>query len=757
MRRGSHGIGQRMPLAVGLVMAAAVLVTASPAWAQAPVVDGFVRDPVTGVVEAPYVINGITYTQDQVSGDFAGILYEATSGGTLYFAFEQSVFINDNTYGVNAIGWPGRRGHRLKDLLNSEHMKAKMFDCNGNLVLEYFLDYATRDRVSGVIENRGVTGGDGEMILGDPAVITGSESSLVWDFNLASPTWADKDTTNPQRVPTNTYDPGATADPDAPWIYPLVYEWSVADSAFPAGFCGALTITEVHNSPFKTGNPVPIPVLRLRKTSDPVSGSVVDPGQVITFTITATNVGTSTLTSVTITDVVDDNLDNVVVLDGGVYDEGSRTAAWGPFDLLPGDSVSVSFQATVTPVDIALGDCPNGIQIFNTGVVESPDLPTPAETNTTQHCVNPAPVLTITKVVNPDVAKPGDTVSYAITVSNTGASPATNTVLTDDPDETYIASISNISNAGVYDGNIITWSLGTLNPSDVVVVTYDATLKDASTGLFLQGNTQVPNTATVDSEETEPISDDALVIVPTAANLTIDKSGTPTTTSPGGVVSYSITLGNDGDAPAFNVTLTDDPDETWVASISNISDGGSYDGNLISWNIGTLNPGDTVTRTYDATMQAAGVFPAGSTLVLNTATADSDETDPVQDDQTVTVLADVDLSLTKSSSTSVVTRTVENTGSIDSNESVPESSNTTTDMGVISATQITYVLSYSNSGNADATGVTISDTLPADTKFVSADNGGVYDANTNTVTWSIGTVGVGGNGTVTLVVETTNS
>ena len=122
----------------------AVLVTASPAWAQAPVVDGFVRDPVTGVVEAPYVINGITYTQDQVSGDFAGILYEATSGGTLYFAFEQSVFINDNTYGVNAIGWPRRRGHRLKDLLNSEHMKARMFDCNGVLVLEYFLDYATR-------------------------------------------------------------------------------------------------------------------------------------------------------------------------------------------------------------------------------------------------------------------------------------------------------------------------------------------------------------------------------------------------------------------------------------------------------------------------------------------------------------------------------------------------------------------------------------------------------------------------------------
>ena len=29
-----------------------------------PKVDGFFRDPVTGVVEAPYLLNGITYTVD---------------------------------------------------------------------------------------------------------------------------------------------------------------------------------------------------------------------------------------------------------------------------------------------------------------------------------------------------------------------------------------------------------------------------------------------------------------------------------------------------------------------------------------------------------------------------------------------------------------------------------------------------------------------------------------------------------------------
>ena len=47
---------------------------ALPAFAQ-PTVDGFLRDPVTGVVEAAYVPSGITYTLDSATGIFAGILY----------------------------------------------------------------------------------------------------------------------------------------------------------------------------------------------------------------------------------------------------------------------------------------------------------------------------------------------------------------------------------------------------------------------------------------------------------------------------------------------------------------------------------------------------------------------------------------------------------------------------------------------------------------------------------------------------------
>ena len=117
---------QRRRMFAGYLLMAGFL---AGAWAPAtnaqgpPVVDGFLRDPVTGVVESQYTIKGITYTLDSVSGDFAGILYsyEDPITGNVYLGFEQSVALNDNTYGSGGIGWESRRrGHTLKDLDKSD-------------------------------------------------------------------------------------------------------------------------------------------------------------------------------------------------------------------------------------------------------------------------------------------------------------------------------------------------------------------------------------------------------------------------------------------------------------------------------------------------------------------------------------------------------------------------------------------------------------------------------------------------------------
>src|SRR5439155_1665300 len=63
---------------------------------------------------------------------------------------------------------------------------------------------------------------------------------------------------------------------------------------------------------------------------------------------------------------------------------------------------------------------------------------------------------------------------------------------------------------------------------------------------------------------------------------------------------------------------------------------------------------------------------------------------------------------------------------------------------------ITYTTSYANTGNADATGVGIADTIPANTSVVSATGGGMLAAGV--VTWNIGPLAIRASGSVQLVV-----
>jgi RHS repeat-associated protein/uncharacterized repeat protein (TIGR01451 family) len=66
---------------------------------------------------------------------------------------------------------------------------------------------------------------------------------------------------------------------------------------------------------------------------------------------------------------------------------------------------------------------------------------------------------------------------------------------------------------------------------------------------------------------------------------------------------------------------------------------------------------------------------------------------------------------------------------------------------------LTYTYSYANNGTSDLTNLTIVDTLPEGTTFVSATGGGAYDEVENQVTWSLGTLIPNGEGSVEMVVQ----
>src|SRR5207249_2602164 len=70
---------------------------------------------------------------------------------------------------------------------------------------------------------------------------------------------------------------------------------------------------------------------------------------------------------------------------------------------------------------------------------------------------------------------------------------------------------------------------------------------------------------------------------------------------------------------------------------------------------------------------------------------------------------------------------------------------------VNSGSNITYSISYSNTGTASATNAVIRDTLPANTTFVSASAPGALAGGI--VTWNLGAVSAGAGGSVQLVVK----
>ena len=115
--------------------------------------------------------------------------------------------------------------------------------------------------------------------------------------------------------------------------------------------------------------------------------------------------------------------------------------------------------------------------------------------------VNNHRILTVTKTVDKTTVKPGDTLTYTITVSNDGDTVANNIILTDKLDENLIF----ISSEGaIYDNNThtVTYTIDTLNPKEKMIFTLVTKVKDG-----VKDNTVIKNTALVlgnDNEEEVP-------------------------------------------------------------------------------------------------------------------------------------------------------------------------------------------------------------------------------------------------------------
>lgn len=221
---------------------------------------------------------------------------------------------------------------------------------------------------------------------------------------------------------------------------------------------------------------------------------------------------------------------------------------------------------------------------------------------------------------------------------------------------------------------------------------------------------------------------------PVPPDLGVSKTDGLTTATPGQTVTYTMVVRNVGEAAAENVTASDllPPQANYVSStfegapaVATVTPNPA--GDLLNWSLGTFSPG--VQKTLTVTVTLDSVFPSGTTVLTNIITVATSTPEP-----------------------NVLNNSASDVTNVSAGPSIAITKTDSPDP--VSAGQtIGYTIHWSVVGNAAASSLTITDPIPANTTFVSADTGGTYNATTKTVTWLLGTKAPGENGNVGLVVR----
>jgi uncharacterized repeat protein (TIGR01451 family) len=420
-------------------------------------------------------------------------------------------------------------------------------------------------------------------------------------------------------------------------------------------------------------------------------------GQSISYSLVVANAGPSTATTVQVTDTPT-NLTITNVSGGGCAALPCTIAS-----LASGANATITVTATI-----------NSAGAFDNSAAVSATEPDANSGNNTDNTGNngvtgaSADVSVVKTLTTAGPFTIGQSIGYSLVVANAGPSTATAVQVTDTPTN---LTITNVSGGGCA---ALPCTIASLASGANATITVTATIN--SVGAF-------DNSATVSATEPDPNggnnTDNTGNNGVTGASADVSVVKTLTTAGPflaGQSISYSLVVTNAGPSTATTVQVTDTPTNL---AITNVSGGGCA---ALPCTIAAIASGANVTITVTATINAAGAFD-------NSATAMGVEPDP-------------DL-----------------TGNSDSSGNGGSAGTPAIDLAIAKSAPATtqaigqtfdYTVVVTNPGATTATGVVVTDPLPANFALVSALSTQGSCTGTATITCTVGTMLPGQSVTITI-------
>ncbi len=357
------------------------------------------------------------------------------------------------------------------------------------------------------------------------------------------------------------------------------------------------------------GNFIPRPALNIVK--DAVAGQVADvAGELINYTITVANTGNTTLTGVSVTDPYADA--GIVRVADLVGDNDAL--------LEVGETWAYTAAHTLLQSEIDSNGGGNG-QLENTATADSNETGPDTDDALVPVARNPALNIVKDAVAGQVADVAGELINYTITVANTGNTTLTGVSVTDPYADAGIVRVADL----VGDNDAL------LEVGETWAYTAAHTLLQSEIDSNGGGNGQLENTATADSNETGPDTDDALVPVARnpALNIVKDAVAGQVADVAGELINYTITVANTGNTTLTGVSVTDPYADAGIVRVAD----------LVGDNDALLEVGETWAYTAAHTLLQSEIDSngGGNGQLENTATADSNETGPDTDDALVPV------------------------------------------------------------------------------------------------------------------------